>query len=118
MKYISTILAVFCLQLSIHATIVLPSTKISPPEKNMLIPLIGTDKFVTIEEFLKLTPKTYKMLTGKKLGLDQKIDLVLSKMIIKKMIRKSGKVDLNTFSKEVFLAAGIGIGEVSHWDFS
>lgn len=56
---------------------------------------------MTVEEFLSLTPKKYKELTGEKLSFTKKISLKLAQKKIKKAIRNNEKVDANTMATAV-----------------
>lgn len=56
---------------------------------------------MTIKEFLSLTPRTYKELTGKRLSLSQKFSLKLAQHKIKKMVKKGKPVELMLVAKDV-----------------
>jgi hypothetical protein len=69
-----------------------PDTEIAKPS-----PFAG----MTINDFIALTPKKYKELTGKKLSLPQKLSLKLAQYKVKKMVRKNRKVDLLLIARDV-----------------
>ena len=56
---------------------------------------------MTISDFLSLTPRKYKELTGKKLSLPQKLSLKLAQVKVKKMMRKNKKIDLIAFARDI-----------------
>ena len=56
---------------------------------------------MTITDFLSLTPRKYKELTGKKLSLPQKLSLKLAQVKVKKMVKKNKQVDLMAFAGEI-----------------
>jgi len=87
-----------------------PSAEITPPimPKDVQVPLMGTRQLITLEEFLRLNPQTYRELTGKKMTVRQRIDLSVSKHVAKKMIRKDGSVDVERMKK-------IGLFGGWHW---
>jgi hypothetical protein len=68
----------------------------------------------SIEEFLTLTPKKYKELTGRKMSLPQKVSLKIAQQKVKKAVRKGKTVDLNAVAREVdtsdFNIAGFVLG--------
>ena len=90
MKKILLVTLLFSLQSYVNASSILPDNR-TPNEA--IIPLPGTKKFVTPEEYLKLSPQAFKELTGKKMGITQRIDFALSKHFLKRMIRKDGSLD-------------------------
>lgn len=49
---------------------------------------------MTVQDFLSLTPKKYKELTGKRMSFSQKISLKISQYKVKKMAKKNKYVDL------------------------
>jgi hypothetical protein len=86
MRKISVIIAFL---ISIHsvlnASTVLPDKiKTPPPAKEVMIPLIGTNTTISLEDFLNLTPASYKIITGKKMSYGQRLDLGISKHSVKK----------------------------------
>jgi hypothetical protein len=48
---------------------------------------------MTVEDFLSLTPKKYRELTGEKLSLTQKISLKIAQKKIRKAVKNNEKVD-------------------------
>jgi hypothetical protein len=71
---------------------------------------------MTIKDFLALTPKKYKELTGKKLTLPQKVSLKLAQKKVKRMVRKGQTVDLMQMTSAVdtsdFSIGGLVLGLV------
>ena len=63
----------------------------SVPETRPVDPAMNA---ALIQQFLKLTPKKYYELTGKKMKLSQKISLKLAQWKIKRMLKKGKTVDL------------------------
>lgn len=56
---------------------------------------------LTVEQFLTLTPKKFKEITGKKLNLPQRIALKMTQHKVKRMIKKGKPVDMNTIARAV-----------------
>lgn len=54
---------------------------------------------MTIKEFLSLTPRKYKELSGKRLSLSQKLNLRIAQYKIKRMIRKNKQLDAMVIGK-------------------
>ena len=73
------------------SAVTIPSTEPVPPKSDntAVAPLSG----MTVQDFLALTPKKYKELTGEKLSLTQKISLKLAQKKIRKAIKNNEKVD-------------------------
>ena len=67
--------------------------------KNMMIPLYGSKTFINLEDYLELTPKTYRNITGHKMSFKERVKFSISKKIIKKIIRKDGSVSLEKIKK-------------------
>ena len=68
-----------------------PAEKVSPsPFANM-----------TVNEFLLLTPKKYKLLIGNKLSFSQKISLKIVQYKVKRMVRKNRQIDLPWMAREI-----------------
>lgn len=64
-----------------------------PLASELMIPLFKTGKFISVENFIQLTPKDYKRIVGKKMSLKERIDLSFGKKYLKKAIKKDGTVD-------------------------
>jgi len=75
-----------------------------------MVPLAGSDKLITLEDYLLLTPASYKQLTGKKLSFGQKIDLKIHKYFARKAIRTDGTVNLRKLYR-----TGLFGGWQWHW---
>lgn len=56
---------------------------------------------MTVTDFLLLTPKKYKLLTGKKLSFSQKISLKIVQFKVKRMVQKKKPVDLVSMAREI-----------------
>jgi hypothetical protein len=56
---------------------------------------------MTVEDFLSLTPKKYKELTGEKLSLTQKISLKLAQKKIRKALKNNENIDAATMANAV-----------------
>ncbi len=73
------------------SAVTLPSTEPIPPksEKSVAAPFAG----MTVQDFLALTPKKYKELTGEKLSLTQKISLKMTQKKIRRAVKNNESVD-------------------------
>jgi hypothetical protein len=69
-----------------------PSTEPVPPKSDNTVaaPLSN----MSVQDFLALTPKKYRELTGEKLSLTQKIALKLAQKKVKRAIKNNEKVDM------------------------
>jgi hypothetical protein len=56
---------------------------------------------MSIAQFLDLTPKRYKELTGKKLSLPQKVTLKMAQYKVKRMVKKNKPVNLMVFASAI-----------------
>jgi hypothetical protein len=56
---------------------------------------------ISIQEFLELTPKRYKELTGKKMSLSQKISLKILQYKVRRAIKKNKPVSLFFITREI-----------------
>jgi hypothetical protein len=111
MKRTMILFLFFCLShASLNASTFLPVNPRDPMTSDVMIPLVGTNKMISLKDYLNLTPQDYADLTGKKMKLGQKIDLNISKHFIKKMIRKDGTVDIQKMKKRGFFS-----GWQWHW---
>ena len=104
------ILLLFCVNHGFSASTPVPVNTPPLTAKDVMIPLAGTGQLISLEEFVKLTPKSYQLLTGKKMTLGQKIDFNIRKLFLKKAIRKDGSV-----SAEKMKRTGFFSGWQWHW---
>ena len=81
------------------SAVTLPSTEPVPPksESTVAAPLAG----MSVDDFLSLTPKKYKELTGEKLSITQKISLKLAQKKIKRALKNNEKIDSETMANAV-----------------
>lgn len=77
---------------------VLPSE--NPDAKSIKVALPWSDKTISLAELATLTPKQYKVLTGKKLTLAEKIQLKISQRQARKLIEKDGTVNAEKWKKK------------------
>lgn len=97
--------AVMLLNFSSSA-LTLPSAEPVPKsEKSVAAPFAG----MTVEDFLSLTPKKYKEMTGEKLSLTKKISLKLAQKKIKRAIKNNESIDSTTMA-EAFDSSDFNIG--------
>lgn len=64
-----------------------------PLANDVMIPLFKTGRLISIENFMKLTPKTYQIIVGKKMKLNERISLIVGKRYLKRAINKDGTVN-------------------------
>lgn len=90
--------AVMIFNLSSSA-LTLPSLEPAPPksESTVATPFAG----MTVDDFLSLTPKKYKELTGEKLSVTQKISLKLAQKKIRKALKNNESIDSATMANAV-----------------
>ena len=66
----------------------------------MMIPLAGTNQFISLEDYLKLTPKSYRQLTGKKMNFKERVQLAVGKKMLKKLVQDKGTVNSEKMKKK------------------
>jgi len=81
-----------------------------PLASELMMPLFNTGKFISIEDFMKLTPGSYKEIAGKKMKFKERIGLAFGKKSLKKMINKDGTVNMAKMKK-----AGLWGNFQWHW---
>src|SRR5687768_928557 len=82
-------LALMIVTLPATALIVPSTTPVKPvAESTAVAPLAN----MSVEQFLALTPKKYKELTGEKLSLTQKISLKIAQKKIKRAVKHNEKI--------------------------
>jgi hypothetical protein len=86
LAFVMTILNLSTSALTIPSTEPVPSKS----DNTVVAPFSG----MTAEDFLALTPKKYKELTGEKLSLTQKIALKMAQKKMRKAIKNNEKVDV------------------------
>lgn len=72
---------------------------IDPQANPILIPLIETDIKISLTDYMKLSPYTYKKLTGKRLKWKEAITLKITQKKLRKAIRKDGTIDMDAYQK-------------------
>ena len=87
-----SVLTVILMSVNFSAFALVEPSTVAPAESTKVNALSK----MTVEDFLSLTPKKYKELTGEKLSLTQKISLKLAQKKIKKAIKNNEKVDEGT----------------------
>ena len=91
-------LVMMLLNLSSSA-LTIPSTEPVPSKSDNTVaaPLSG----MSVQDFLALTPKKYKELTGEKLSFTQKIALKMAQRKVKRAIKNNEKVDSSVMANAV-----------------
>ena len=79
-----------------------PGHSKDPLVSELMIPLLNTGKQISVEIFLKLTPKSYRLITNKKMGLRERVCLSLGKKKFRKMISKDGTIDMKKMERGGF----------------
>lgn len=75
-----------------------PSAKPEPVKESTAVSPLSN---MNVEDFLSLTPKKYKELTGEKLSITQKISLKLAQKKIKKALKNNEQIDSATMANAV-----------------
>lgn len=81
------------------SAVVVPSTTPEPLKKESTS--VTALSSMSVEDFLALTPKKYKELTGEKLSITKKISLKLAQKKIRKAIKNNEQVDSTTMANAV-----------------
>jgi len=77
--------------------VVAPSTPVTIKEPNP-----NALSLISAKQFLELTPKSYKELTGKKMSLVQKVELKYLQHKVKKMVKKGEVVSMADVQKKFY----------------
>ncbi len=72
---------------------------VRPRATELMIILPGTESRISLAAFVRLSPKAYHLLTGRKTGLVETLKLKWAQKAAKKLIRKDGTVDLQKWNK-------------------
>ena len=74
------------------------SPAVVPISKDEVKPKPSPFAGMTVKDFLSLTPRKYRELTGQRLKLSQKISLKLAQMKVKKLAKKNKQIELMQFT--------------------
>lgn len=98
MRFSLLVFAMMIFNLTTSA-LTIPSAEPVPPksENTVVTPFTG----MTVQDFLALTPKKYKELTGEKLSITQKISLKLAQKKIRKAAKNNESIDSITMANAV-----------------
>ena len=77
------------------SALTIPSSEPAPKSDNTVAAPFSD---MTVQDFLALTPKKYRELTGEKLSLTQKIALKMAQKKMRKAIKNNEKVDVATMA--------------------
>jgi hypothetical protein len=95
-KFLTSVLFFFVCILTINASSINPATSGTNTKsinaKLVMLP-IGNGKFMSLADFVTLTPKKFREITGKRLSLINKLSLKFSQRAIKKDINSDGTID-------------------------
>ena len=84
------------------------------PQIEVLTPEMSN---MTAENFLALTPKTYKEMTGKKLGIKKTLQLKAAQKLIKSKMNKGEDIEKGLYIILVIFGLGfIAMGLMDDWD--
>ena len=98
----------FCLFAVLTMSVaVSPATTTPSADAVMAETGLSADAFAGVDDFLNLTPKQYRQITGKKLSLKEAIVLKLAQKKIKKQIRQGKRADDIPVSKGIFIVLAI-----------
>jgi TM2 domain-containing membrane protein YozV len=101
MKKIFSVFLVFAFLVSTTNAAVSPASMVGPEPKTHVLDM-------TVEQFLKLSPKEYSKLTGQKLNFIQKIKFTIGQKIAGKAITSEGK-SKTVAALLAFFLGGLGI---------
>ncbi|MFK7936129.1 MAG: YqaE/Pmp3 family membrane protein [Saprospiraceae bacterium] len=113
MKTLFTLLALFCtMQVFAVPFAVSKSTPAATlattPEMDVVNELPAAASSLNIDDFLNLTPKKYKEITGEKLGFKNTLKLKAAQKVIKKKLNKGKAADIPKGAYIVLVILGVG----------
>ena len=87
---------------SSHAATIIPGK--DPLASNFMIPLFGTDKMISLDNFSKLTVKEYQFIAGRKMSFKERVTLKINQFAVKKVIREDGTVNTGKMRRYGFFS--------------
>ncbi len=121
MKILSTFLLVFMFTLSTNAYVLSP-VKTTKKENTSIQfndeynALDDNIKNMAMEDFLALTPKKYKEITGQKLGIKKAIQLKVAQKFVKKQLKKKADISSGVYVLLAILGLGwLAMGLLDDW---
>lgn len=90
-KIIAAAILLMTIPSSNATTIIRPK---DPLASNFMVPLLNTGKMISLQDYSTLTVKEYKLIAGKKMSFIQRIKLKTSQVVLKKMIRGDGTLNM------------------------
>lgn len=84
-----------------------PSAEPVPKSEKMAPSPLGN---LSVQDFLALTPKKYKEITGEKLSITQKISLKLAQKKMKRALKNNESIDMNASMAEALDTSDFNIG--------
>jgi hypothetical protein len=112
MKRMAGLLIAVTITLSLHAGIIAVPVNVTDNTKAETSIVPKTNGETDMQAFLALTPAKVEQLTGKKMGLKEKIALKLAQKHVKKQLQKGKKIDIhdkNQMLKYWLICWGIAI---------
>jgi hypothetical protein len=112
MKRMAGLLIAVTITLSLHAGIIAVPVNVTDNTKAGTSIVPKTNGEADMQAFLALTPAKVEQLTGKKMGLKEKIALKLAQKHVKKQLQKGKKIDIhdkNQMLKYWLICWGIAI---------
>jgi hypothetical protein len=103
--FLSLFFSSYCL--SAHATNIVDP---KPNHADQVLILLGNGKFLTLTEYINLSPKEYKRITGQKLSFTKKIKMKAHQIVLKKSIKKDGTIKKGLFSSWSWHWGGFALG--------
>lgn len=109
MKTLLTLLALFCtLQIFAVPYSAPAATLANAPEMDVMTELPTAATALSIDDFLNLTPKKYKELTGEKLGFKNTLKLKAAQKVVKQKLKKGKAADIPKGAYIVLVILGLG----------
>lgn len=78
-----------------------PAPVLSKPADEVSNPKPSPFAGMTVQDFLSLTPKKYRELTGKKMKFSQKVSLKIAQYKVKRMVKQNKNIDVMKFTPQV-----------------
>lgn len=118
MKKILTLLIVLLAMTNSYA-IVSNYTANNPEVKNQIQELGAEFENLALDDFLNMTPKKYREITGERLGIKNAVKLKAAQKFLKKQQRKAGGSDISEGVYILLAILGLGwlaMGLIDDWD--
>ena len=81
------------------AFVISPVSEHTPLASSLMLPVMGTEKKISLADYVTISPKNYAILSGKKMKWADKIGFRLTQRKLKRVINEDGTVNMKKLEK-------------------